>query len=220
MLGIGGQGSYAAANHFLDMLASYRRGQGLPGLSINWGPLADVGWLARHSSVNERILRQGARALTSTQALEALGRLLNTDRQQVAVVDIDWRQWNKLSSSGLASSRLESFMQSPEPDASRDAPHDLLGTLQATDSGTRKQLVLAFLCEQVAGVLGTEATKLDPHKPLPALGVDSLMAVELQVRIRRTTDIVVPVMSLLQRQSVSDLTGLLVERLEAHGQSS
>ena len=48
LFGPTGQGNYATANAFLDGLASYRRGSGLPATSVNWGFWNDIG-LARSS---------------------------------------------------------------------------------------------------------------------------------------------------------------------------
>ncbi|NJQ96784.1 MAG: SDR family NAD(P)-dependent oxidoreductase [Hydrococcus sp. CSU_1_8] len=60
LLGSPGQGNYAAANAFMDALAHYRRGLGLPGLTINWGVWADVGMAAQLSEHDRaRLEEQG-----------------------------------------------------------------------------------------------------------------------------------------------------------------
>ena len=63
MLGNAGQANYAAASSFADALIANRRLMGLPGLSLNWGPWSDVGYLARHRDVAERLIRSGMGAL-------------------------------------------------------------------------------------------------------------------------------------------------------------
>jgi len=42
VIGTHGQSNHAAANKYLDSLISYRRANGLPGLTINWGAWSEV----------------------------------------------------------------------------------------------------------------------------------------------------------------------------------
>jgi acyl carrier protein len=49
-LGSPGQSNHAAANTFLDGLSAYRKGLGLPALSINWGPWDEIGAAIRHEA--------------------------------------------------------------------------------------------------------------------------------------------------------------------------
>jgi acyl transferase domain-containing protein/NADPH:quinone reductase-like Zn-dependent oxidoreductase/acyl carrier protein len=215
MLGMAGQGSYAAANAFLDALAFFRRAQGLPGLTVNWGPLAEVGWLARHPEVNERVLRQGVKALSADAALEALGYLLTMDRAQVGVVDIDWRQWTRHASTGALSPRLKELAPGPEVHWQAGSGEDFRAAFASVPPEDRTRLVDERLRTHLAAVLGTTVAKLDANKPITALGLDSLMAVELQVRIQRDVGTNIPLMTLLQKQSLTDLSARLAEQLDS-----
>ena len=67
-----GQANYAAANAFLDALAHERRSRGLSAVSINWGPVSDVG-MSRALNVTERLAQRGLLSIASQQASELLG---------------------------------------------------------------------------------------------------------------------------------------------------
>ena len=75
LLGPPGQGNYAAANAFLDALAHYRHGLGLPALSINWSAWSEVG-AAAGREVGEQVAHWGAERIQPHQGLTVLEQLL------------------------------------------------------------------------------------------------------------------------------------------------
>ena len=81
-LGAPGQGNYAAANTFLDALATWRHHHGLPAVSLAWGQWAqDSGITAALTEQDRtRLARNGITPMPTPTALAALDTALTTTR--------------------------------------------------------------------------------------------------------------------------------------------
>jgi acyl transferase domain-containing protein len=183
-LGSAGQANHAAANGFLDGLATWRRQQGLTALSINWGPWSDIGAAATHAVLDEA-KRGGVEAIDVVGGQRALERLIAADRTQVAVLPIDWQRFDP-------SVRVDRAMFADFVSAAKDmAP--IIATAPAapavdwqsrlsTAAPARRRTIIADLLEQAATrTLKLKSTQtVDASIPLSEYGMDSLMALQFR----------------------------------------
>jgi acyl transferase domain-containing protein/NADPH:quinone reductase-like Zn-dependent oxidoreductase/SAM-dependent methyltransferase/acyl carrier protein len=224
VFGQGGQANYAAANAFLDALAHHRRALGLAGLSINWGSLGDVGYVARNIRVAEQFETMGIRHLTSRQALSLLGSLVRRQAVEAGIMRVNWSQWRRaLSDMAAVAPRFSLLAQAAGPDDETSTEtvgvtgrHALLAAVPAA----RRDLLIAMLRDKIARVLGTTSSKLDIDKPLTEVGLDSLMAVELRNWIEIELRCQLPIVELMQGPSVTRLADNLLRQLEKDSQVS
>ncbi|MBB4789333.1 acyl transferase domain-containing protein/NADP-dependent 3-hydroxy acid dehydrogenase YdfG, partial [Streptomyces rapamycinicus] len=90
-LGAGGQGSYAAANAFLDALAQRRHAHGLPAVSLAWGLWAQASGITQNLSQTDiaRMARGGTTGLTTEEGLVLFDTAQSVGRPHVMPVRMD-----------------------------------------------------------------------------------------------------------------------------------
>ncbi|MBR8834203.1 MAG: SDR family NAD(P)-dependent oxidoreductase [Stigonema ocellatum SAG 48.90 = DSM 106950] len=180
VFGSPGQANHAAANAFLDTLAYYRQTQKLPGLSINWGAVAEVGAAAKRQA-GEWVKAKGMGTISTQQVLEVLEeQLFSQSFVQVGVLPVNWSQFREQSA--LVPFFSDFLQTSDQPKEQRSG---FLQQLEAIPANERRAYLLVYVCSQVAIVLGLNpSAPIDPQQGFFDLGMDSLTAVELRNRLQ------------------------------------
>ena len=196
--GSAGQGAYAAANTFLDALAAKRRREGLPAVSIAWGPwrLEDTsGMTAALGRADwERMARQGLRPLSGDDGLALLDRSADGGSALVVAARLDL---TRMASSGDGPSPLLSRLvrkaTGRRTAGTGGSQQDLATRLSTLSPAEQNQALLDILRSQTALVLGIPSPQaVDSHRSFRDLGFDSLTSVELRNRLNTLTGLQLP----------------------------
>nr|WP_062342612.1 type I polyketide synthase [Herbidospora sakaeratensis] len=185
--GAGGQGNYAAANHYLDALAQNRRSRGLPALSVAWGPWAGGGVASASEATRQRLSRNRWEVLMEPRhAVRALADALGGPDGVLTVIDIDWELI--ASSGGEHEMRRSPFLRDlPEVQrmaVAATAGDGLAARLAALPRAAQEQQLVALVQAHVADVLAYPSPEaVRPSVAFSDLGFDSLTAVELRNRL-------------------------------------
>ena len=174
LLGLPGQGSYAAGNAFLDAIAAYRRAMGGRATSINWGPWRDIGLAAAQSTRGEQLASRGLAGLSPARALDALERIIRRPSSGIAVVEADWPEYRNASGRTtlpFLTSLLGDAAASSAP--SERGARDII--LAAELGAPRRTAIEAAIKQQVARVLRQSTSRIDTARPFRNLGLDLLM---------------------------------------------
>jgi NADPH:quinone reductase-like Zn-dependent oxidoreductase/acyl carrier protein len=211
LIGVPSQGNYAAANAFLDALALHRRAQGLPCLSINWGAIKDAGYVARHAELQSRLAWEGIESITADEACDALDLALRRNMGRVAVARIDWNRW----SNGTTQTYSVGQPQSPEATEGDVMKKDRLIALlrNSATPAERQAIIEQHLVQYAARVLEARTDRVDPMRALTEMGMDSLMAVEMQTALRRDLGVEPSLIEILGGGTIRNLAAGLLEQM-------
>ncbi|MFK4273125.1 type I polyketide synthase, partial [Streptomyces milbemycinicus] len=196
VLGNAGQGSYTAANAFLDALVRRRAAQGLPGLAIAWGPWPQGSGMT--STLTDAEMRRMARAglppLTAEQGLAWFDAAPTAGEPAVVAAQVDRAA---LRARGTVPAAFRALVPAPVRRAvAAGAPGAQAGPLPELAGLTGADLadaVSRLVRTAVAVVLGhPSAEAVDPSLTFQDLGLDSLTSVELRNQLTETTGVRLP----------------------------
>lgn len=209
IIGNPGQGNYAAANAFLDHFCHYRRSLGLQGTTINWGAL-QMGVLTRDSKVAKHLENHGIKGIPAKIALNVLERAIVGRVSQFCALDIDWQILMQSMPSLKTSSLFSDFCTE---NASGTASTAFVDELRNAEETKRMTLIIDMLKDSIGKTLKMEACSIDISVRLNTLGVDSLMAMELQVTMEEALGIKIPTMELMKGPTIEQLARLSLKLL-------
>ncbi|MGE3175065.1 MAG: SDR family NAD(P)-dependent oxidoreductase [Planctomycetota bacterium] len=197
-LGNEGQAAYAAANGAVEGLVRARRARGLRATAVAFGPWNGDG-LAARPGVAHRLAAHGVHRLDPAAALAALGAQQAAGVDEAALVRVEWPLLARAVPRAPARMRSLGGVRA-------DVPR------RAVPTALRGAPLERAVADAVARVLGRWPGEVAVDAPLAQLGLDSLLAVDLQQRVRQDLGLELPLSAML---GAEDSRGLAAAALAA-----
>lgn len=218
VIGNRGQCNYCAGNFYMESLMNLRRLQGLKANVMNLGAVGDVGAVARDSHIVNKDLKNSM--VTSNQVLAGVEEIfdnMNKDRQFIIDQMGDgvlkqMKDNNKFKAFAVLRSQhggsTAAGGSGDNKEASGDSSNGEKALLQAQkieNADERKKFVESSVKNAVANVLGLDVNIIRPEQALSAIGIDSIVSVELSNWIKEQYEVTLSVFDLTSGKTVSGL---------------
>ncbi|GAA2408266.1 SDR family NAD(P)-dependent oxidoreductase [Streptomyces viridochromogenes] len=209
-----GQGSYAAANAFLDALAAHRRALGLTAHSLAWGLWDGADGMAADLTDGDhrRMDGTGVRPLSEVDGLALLDASLATHTPSLVPVRLDLATLaGRADLPPLFDTLVRRTGARP---AVVDTAEALRRRLADTPADQREAALLEVVREQAAAILGHSGPQDVPAaRPFKELGFDSLSAVEFRNLLNAATGLHLPPTLVFDHPNATALAAELAAQL-------
>ena len=240
LFGYFGQANYASANTFLDAFVQYRQARGQAASVVDIGPIDDVGYVARtpgslsgvttnanlvseqdflsclQLAIDPHLGSQGGQKKGGYSNLSQIGQvprctLSITDSQNSTI----WKRDPRMA----IYRNIETVSIVPGEGEASDTVRTFVGSLMAEpgklNDKSSSELLARAIATRVSKFLMNDEQDIDLSQTLAAIGVDSLVAIELRNWWKQSLGVEVSVLELTNSGSLKQLGELAVERLRA-----
>ncbi|XP_022093207.1 uncharacterized protein LOC110980639 isoform X4 [Acanthaster planci] len=227
LVGNAGQGSYCAANVFLNALAHYRRSHNLPATAVQIGVINDVGFAVR-SGLVQMWEKMGAGSMSPNEVLAAIGCAMSVRQPLLGISGpFNLKLWAEKhrglmiqhfrDQHGTISMMKEMFH---DKDVYLSGNNDsLLQSISKLPFRKAKDVVVKTLSTLLSQHLGLSDEA--PHDASPiSLGLDSLMASEVSQVISQQFEVTVGAVDLLNdKNTIQELSINITRQILAKANS-
>ncbi|KAI5460132.1 putative polyketide synthase [Mariannaea sp. PMI_226] len=241
LIGYYGQANYASASTFLDAFAQYRQACGLAASTIDIGPIDEVGFVPRLAGVLNGVtsyasliseqdfldtlqlamVPQSRRFQDQNQnqqvSYQCRGQLAMLPRCTLSIADAQnnslWKRDPRMAIYRNIEKVTAIKCSDDTPDTVRAFVSLLAAEPSRLDDEESSVMLARAIRSRVATFLMNDEEDLDLSQTLSALGVDSLVSIELKNWWRQMFGVDVSVLELMNGGSIQQLGQLAVERL-------
>jgi 6-methylsalicylic acid synthase len=203
LAGFPGQGAYACANSFLDVMARHRRGLGDRTVSVAWTAWRGLGMGSTSGFVAAQLDALGMGTITADEAMRALDLAMRGDQPNVVVLPV------------LPAAAAVPMLADLAPAQTDESglPDTLLGTLIGEVGEPDPAWVAQRVVAAVAAQIGLPEEDVDTGLPLVEIGVDSIMTVGLLRHLEKQTGLSLPPTLLWEHPTAAAVSERIVELL-------
>jgi len=211
------QTNYALANTYMDSLMESRQAVGLPGNTIQLGPIGGVGMATKNENLEQYIALRGMPFMDEALFHASFTRVMEWNLPIMTMAILEWPVWGYAEPRAASSHRAQIVMSEDGADNSADSTLNSIAQLPAEE---RPNLIGYILIEHIAGILQMDAEDVELDAPLESFGIDSLAAVELQLLINKSFQVEISILSMLGDKTIMDIATELAGLMDFDNQET
>ncbi|MEP5153388.1 alpha/beta fold hydrolase, partial [Planktotalea sp.] len=186
---------------------------GRKAVSIAWGPWDQIGMTGRDTVRAKAGSKHGLTPLSQKDALQLLDQSLRIDTAELVAATADWHALAQASALAQTPAVLSNLITHRDTPEDKETANAIAQHIKDAPSADHKTLMLDHLKERLADILEVPASEISETEDVIALGMDSLMVMELVHVLKQDLSIPLYPREVMERPKIQDFANYLTAEL-------